>query len=145
MHAADHWVGDGDRQSRLTRSGLNRLLPRFARFDDVDALGGDVNAAVDGDDVAADLAVITTRLDDDVAADAAERAGSGACRFERLLGALLPAAERETDATAAEESALSDFVEVGFAVDLACRLNDDVVRRAQCDVAAGDDVAADNA
>ncbi|MBK8893328.1 MAG: hypothetical protein IPN64_04510 [Propionivibrio sp.] len=83
-------------------------------FDDVDALGRDIDVALYGDDVAADLAVFFSGEQQDIAGGAPDGALGRQRGVGLLIGAVLSTTDREADPAAAKDAGLFGLAVVRF-------------------------------
>ena len=70
MDCADDRAGQGNGEARLLEAGFAAQVAAVLRFDDLDTLGRDIDAALRRQYIAADLGVAFVGLDDNVAGDA---------------------------------------------------------------------------
>ena len=142
LHGGDDGAGEGEGQAALFESGFGLVVAGFSGFVDVDFLGGEVDVALGGEEVAAGLGVGFAGLEVDVASGAAD--GAGGRRGDRafLVGALLLGAEGDADAAAAEEAGFFLILEVGFEGGVGGGCDGEVVLGGECRAVVADDVAA---
>jgi hypothetical protein len=92
LYGADDGAADADAQAALLEALLGGGAAGFAGLDDLNLFGHDIDVALGGHDIAADLLVSIARNDVDIAAHAAHGGGCGRGAGAGLVGALHAAA-----------------------------------------------------
>ncbi|ETE28845.1 hypothetical protein B398_12610 [Xylella fastidiosa 32] len=97
---------EGHGEAAVAGGGVLGGLAGVVRLDDVDFFGVDVDVAVRGQDVAADLLVVAARQEGDVAVGGANQGAGGGGGCGGAVGALALVAQGQGGAAVADEAAL---------------------------------------